>query len=126
MYLPDHTPAEGMTNEEWAKQIIFSLQNLGHIDLKTAFLEKALNHACIYSERPADRFAKAHVFKGHRIQAWKDRPGVTTVMCEQCMDSIDVDTDENAALILLLVERGLLPPPSSQTEGSYAGQPGTD
>ena len=107
--LPDHTPVSGMTNEQWAQSLLSKMKDLHDETMKIMFLDKALEYACIYSERPSDRFSKAHVFKGHRIQAWRDRPGYVTVLCEECNDGVDVEINANAALVLLLMERGVLP-----------------
>lgn len=131
---PNHSPDAGMTNDQWAEKLLriiqepFPDESIPTDPFARSLISAALTYACLYSERPTDRFSKEHVFPGHPIEGWKqpERPGMVTLVCRRCQAGIDfLEINSNAALVLLMIERGVLPAtPTSPIEESHA--PGTN
>ena len=99
----DCRPEPGMTNLEWAEQLRIRMDTLSTKEAD-AFLASALNYACVYSERPADRFAREHLIPGHKVSAHPDlnRPGWMWVRCPECGAGLDVDQRDAVIFCLAL------------------------
>lgn len=57
---PDPFPAKGMSNEDWAKELLANLYSADYMGFENSvkYLTRALDIACLHSVRPSDRHAE--------------------------------------------------------------------
>ena len=97
-----YSPDPGMTNALWARKLLLQLSTLPSETLKETLLSRALDYACLWSERLGDAMAK-HVLKGHTvISGPAARPGWFSATCEECEFSVELEKGTNSALFAVL------------------------